>query len=32
MAIQTIRWDKNSIKIIDQTRLPNRLVYLKFRE
>jgi methylthioribose-1-phosphate isomerase len=32
MAIQTIRWDKNSIKIIDQTRLPNRLVYLKFRD
>ncbi len=32
MAIQTIRWDKNSIKIIDQTLLPNRLVYLKFRD
>lgn len=31
MAIQTIKWDKDSIRIIDQTLLPNRLVYLKFR-
>lgn len=32
MAIQTIKWDKGAIKIIDQTLLPNKLVYLKFRD
>ena len=36
MAIQTIRWDAQksggAIKIIDQTLLPNKLVYLKFRD
>jgi len=32
MAIQTIKWDKGAIKIIDQTLLPNRLVYLNFRD
>ena len=32
MAIQTIKWDKGAIKIIDQTRLPEKLVYLKFRD
>jgi len=30
MAIQTIKWDKGAVKIIDQTLLPNKLVYLKF--
>ena len=28
MVIKTISWEKNKIKIIDQTKLPNRLVYL----
>lgn len=32
MAIQTIKWDNGAIKIIDQTLLPNKLVYLKFRD
>lgn len=32
MAIATIKWDKDAIRIIDQTLLPNRLVYLKFKE
>ena len=32
MAIQTIKWDKGAIRIIDQTLLPNKLVYLKFRD
>jgi len=32
MAIETIKWDKGTIKIIDQTLLPNKLVYLKFRD
>lgn len=32
MAIKTIKWDKGAIKIIDQTLLPGKLVYLKFRD
>ena len=32
MAIQTIKWDKGAVKIIDQTLLPNKFVYLKFRD
>lgn len=32
MAIATIKWDKGAVKIIDQTLLPNRLVYLKFKD
>ncbi len=32
MAIATIKWDKDAVKIIDQTLLPNRLVYLKFKD
>ena len=32
MAIATIKWDKGAIKIIDQTLLPGRLVYLKFKD
>ncbi|MFA5148165.1 MAG: S-methyl-5-thioribose-1-phosphate isomerase [Candidatus Omnitrophota bacterium] len=36
MAIQTIKWDAgktaDSVKIIDQTLLPGKLVYLKFRD
>ncbi|MDD5072826.1 MAG: S-methyl-5-thioribose-1-phosphate isomerase [Candidatus Omnitrophica bacterium] len=36
MAIHTIRWDAQksggAIKIIDQTLLPNKLVYLSFRD
>ncbi|MFA5339819.1 MAG: S-methyl-5-thioribose-1-phosphate isomerase [Candidatus Omnitrophota bacterium] len=36
MAIRTIRWDAQksggAIKIIDQTLLPNKLVYLSFRD
>lgn len=32
MAIQTIKWDSDAIKIIDQTRLPGKLVYLRFRD
>ncbi|MDD5270366.1 MAG: S-methyl-5-thioribose-1-phosphate isomerase [Candidatus Omnitrophica bacterium] len=32
MAIQTIKWSGDSIKIIDQTLLPGKLVYLKFRD
>jgi len=30
MAINTIKWEKGKIKIIDQTLLPGKLVYLKF--
>lgn len=30
MAIQTIKWNKGAVEIIDQTLLPNKLVYLKF--
>lgn len=32
MAIATIKWDKGAIKIIDQTLLPSRFVYLKFKD
>jgi len=32
MAIQTIKWSGDSIKIIDKTLLPGKLVYLKFRD
>ena len=32
MAIATIKWDTGAIKIIDQTLLPNKLVYLKFKD
>ncbi|MFH0771486.1 MAG: S-methyl-5-thioribose-1-phosphate isomerase [Candidatus Omnitrophota bacterium] len=32
MAISTIKWDKDAIRIIDQTLLPNKLVYLKFED
>jgi len=32
MAIQTIKWNKDCVKIIDQTLLPGKLVYLKFRD
>ncbi len=32
MAIQTIKWDKGAVRIIDQTLLPGKLVYLKFKD
>lgn len=32
MAVETIKWDKGAIKIIDQTELPNRLVYLRYKD
>ncbi len=32
MPVSTIKWDKGAIKIIDQTMLPNKLVYLKFKD
>lgn len=32
MAIPTIEWQKGAIKIIDQTALPSRLVYLRCRD
>lgn len=32
MAISTIKWEKGAIKIIDQTLLPNKLVYLRYKD
>lgn len=32
MAIETIKWDKGVIRIIDQTALPNRFVYLRYKD
>ena len=32
MAVQTIRWTGRSVRIIDQTQLPRKLVYLDCRE
>ncbi len=32
MDIRTIEWKGNAIRIIDQTKLPGRLVYLKIRD
>lgn len=32
MAIQTIKWENGGIKIIDQTLLPGRFVYLTFKD
>ncbi|MBF0485308.1 MAG: S-methyl-5-thioribose-1-phosphate isomerase [Candidatus Omnitrophica bacterium] len=32
MAVQTIRWTGNAVRIIDQTRLPNKLVYINCRD
>lgn len=32
MSIATIKWAKGAIKIIDQTLLPAKLVYLKFKD
>lgn len=32
MAIDTIRWTAGSVRIIDQTRLPEKLVYLHCRD
>lgn len=32
MAVETIKWDNGAIKIIDQTALPNRLVYLRYKD
>lgn len=32
MAIATIGWDRGAIKIIDQTALPNKLVYIRCKD
>jgi len=32
MAIPTIRWVNGSVKIIDQTKLPNKLQYITCRD
>lgn len=32
MAIKTIKWIKGSVRIIDQTRLPNKLEYIDCRD
>lgn len=32
MAVETIKWNNGAIKIIDQTALPNRLVYLRYKD
>lgn len=32
MYIQTIKWEKNAVKLIDQTRLPEKLVYIYARD
>jgi len=32
MSVQTIKWNKGAIRIIDQTLLPNKLVYLDFKD
>jgi methylthioribose-1-phosphate isomerase len=32
MAIETIKWVKNSARIIDQTKLPNKLEYIDCRD
>ncbi len=32
MAIDTIRWTGKAVRIIDQTQLPNKLVYINCRE
>lgn len=32
MSVQTIRWTGRSVRIIDQTKLPNKLVYLDCRD
>ena len=32
MVINTIRWTGNSVRIIDQTQLPGKLVYIDCRE
>jgi methylthioribose-1-phosphate isomerase len=32
MPVQTIRWTGNAVRIIDQTRLPEKLVYINCRD
>jgi methylthioribose-1-phosphate isomerase len=32
MAIRTIYWNKNSIRLIDQTKLPHKLIYVDCRD
>ncbi|KPK40322.1 MAG: methylthioribose-1-phosphate isomerase [Omnitrophica WOR_2 bacterium SM23_29] len=32
MPVTTIEWDKGSLKIIDQTSLPNKLVYIRCKD
>ena len=32
MHIETIAWERNQIKIIDQTKLPNELKYIRIKD
>ena len=32
MSIETLKWDNNSLVLLDQTLLPNRVEYRKYFE